>query len=72
MKNKIKEKIYTHGGEDIRYKLCRCSECKRESYCSPSNDFYVRADSDVNGPLVCESCLTRGLTVINLGVNPNN
>ena len=47
----------THGGVDRGYKLCRCVECKEESVCTPSNDFYT-IESDT-GPLHCEKCMLK-------------
>ena len=47
------------------YKLCKCSECGVVATCTPIFDFFVRGhvegESQVGKPLICETCLDRGL-----------
>jgi hypothetical protein len=55
----------THGGTNRQYKLCRCSDCGVEEFCTPSNDFYVRGKAGdqlslvdtADRLLVCEACV---------------
>lgn len=48
---------YTHGGQDMRHKVCKCGACGLVAECTPLADFYFRADSPKDGLLFCVSCL---------------
>jgi hypothetical protein len=52
----IAPRVITHGGEDRRYKPCRCYVCGRVAVCRPSFDFYTKPD-EPNGLLYCEACM---------------
>jgi hypothetical protein len=45
--------VNTHRNGDIRWKLCRCSECGVEAICTPESDFYAEEGE----PLLCERCM---------------